>query len=212
MSIVYRRDIPRLVTLLLAVIMVADYYITGVPAIGNLADWAKDGVVLVTAFAQVLGAIIVMRRRFNIARKREARWQFDMYGVALFLVFVVLGVLYSVKHPWYTWLFSVTFKPLDSAGKAILMFFIVSAGFRIFSIRNLESAIITVTMMLTVLAQVPIGELFWREFPSIGLWLDNIPTTGAYRGIMITSAFGAVMLCLRSILGIELGYFRREGA
>ena len=43
-----------------------------------------------------------------------------------------------------------------------------------------------------MLQVAPIGGAVWSGFPIIGQWIMDIPTTGGYRGIMITAAFGLI--------------------
>ena len=209
MSNVVQRDLPHLILLICVIFVIADYYVADAPLINDGATFVTQSTRIISAFSQALGAIIIVRHSYSAYREKTEGWYLQLYGVALFLLFVVVGLGLSIDHPFYDFLFKVGFQALDVAGDSFLMFMIISAGIRVFRIRNLESAIVVIVLVITVLSQVPIGEFIWSDFPQLGLWLDNYPVTGAYRGILITSAFGAIMLGARMILGIESGWYRR---
>jgi hypothetical protein len=186
--------------------MVLDYYVVGIPVIGDTAKFARDGVVVTAAFATGLGTLIVMRRYLRTTLSKGDRWQFELLGIAIFLVILGIGIIYGRTSSEYVWIFNAIYYPMNNAGKAMLLFMMVSVGYKSFKIRNLESVVLLGSMCLAIMSNVGIGEVLWSGFPQIGLWLDNIPTTGSYRGIMIATAFGGFMLAIRTVLGLEIGY------
>jgi len=111
---------------------------------------------------------------------------------------------------------------------ATLAFFIFSAAYRAFRIRNLGATLLLIAACLVMLGNVPLGSSIWQEisqlvhlvFPQIRLdllykielfaqvkdWLMAIPQAAAGRGIGIGLALGGIAMSLRIILGIERTY------
>ncbi len=111
---------------------------------------------------------------------------------------------------------------------ATLAFFIFSAAYRAFRVRNLAATLLLIAACLVMLGNVPLGGSIWRYlsqfvhliFPKFDLttlyrvelfallkdWLLAIPQAAAGRGIGIGLALGGIAMALRIILGIERTY------
>jgi hypothetical protein len=105
------------------------------------------------------------------------------------------------------------FNPLQAAMFSLLAFYIASAAFRSFRIRNIEATILLGAAIIVMLGRIPFGEMIlsWipggeRVMPSLTEWIMNTPNAAAQRGIIIGAALGAAALSLRVILGIERSY------
>lgn len=122
----------------------------------------------------------------------------------------------------YEVMFSGLLKPLQSTTFALLGFFIVSAAYRAFRIRNTEAALMTVIAFLVMMGQVPLGQALtnwipdpgrfaWLRIEHITNWLLVTPNTAATRGILFGSVTGGFALSLRVWLSLERGsYFGKE--
>ncbi len=118
---------------------------------------------------------------------------------------------------YYSWVFYSFFTPLSATMFALLAFFVASASYRAFKIRNAEATVLLVSGILIMLGRVPLGAyltawtqnipwLSWFHLPVIQEWLYQYPNAAGARAIMIGIGLGIVGTSLRVILGIEKSF------
>jgi hypothetical protein len=118
---------------------------------------------------------------------------------------------------YYRWVFYSFFTPLSATMFALLAFFVASASYRAFKIRNAEATVLLVSGILIMLGRVPLGAwltkwtlsipwLSWLHLPNIQEWLYQYPNAAGARAIMIGIGLGIVGTSLRVILGIEKSF------
>ena len=61
------------------------------------------------------------------------------------------------KDSLFTWMFDSLFYPLDATMFALLAFFVASASYRAFRIRNFEASLLLTAGVLVMIGAVPIG-------------------------------------------------------
>ena len=69
------------------------------------------------------------------------------------------GAHLQAKGSLFSWIFFNIFNPLSSTMFALLAFFVASASYRAFRIRNFEATLLLVAGIILMLGRVPIGEL-----------------------------------------------------
>lgn len=122
----------------------------------------------------------------------------------------------------YKVLFDGLLQPLLATTFSLLGFFIVSAAYRAFRIRNTEAALMTVVAFLVMLGSVPFGQILtawipvdsafgWLRLERLTNWLLTTPNAAAFRGILFGATVGSLALSLRVWLSLERGsYFGKE--
>jgi hypothetical protein len=122
----------------------------------------------------------------------------------------------------FDFLFQGGLTALDSAMFALIAFFIVSASYRAFRIRSVESSLLMGSAVLVMLGQVTLGTAITSGLPSTGIAsnfrLENIAqyilleiNTPALRAIIFGIAVGFLATSLRLWLSLERGaYFDQE--
>lgn len=121
------------------------------------------------------------------------------------------------QRTYYRWVFYSFFTPLSATMFALLAFFVASASYRAFKIRNAEATVLLVSGILIMLGRVPLGAyltawtqniswLSWLHLPTIQEWLYQYPNAAGARAIMIGIGLGIVGTSLRVILGIEKSF------
>ncbi len=103
----------------------------------------------------------------------------------------------------FNWIYDHIFFPCNATMFSLLAFFIASAAFRAFRMRNLESGLLLGAAILVMLGLVPIGRAMSPMFPEIQEWIVDIPNNAGRRAIMMGAALGAIATGLRVILGLE---------
>ena len=69
------------------------------------------------------------------------------------------GAHVQIKGSLFSWMFFKIFTPLSSTMFALLAFFVASASYRAFRIRNFEATLLLVSGIILMIGRVPVGEL-----------------------------------------------------
>jgi len=88
-----------------------------------------------------------------------------------------------------------------------LAFFIVTAAYRTFRLRNLDAGILLATSLVLLLAQLPLGAPYLRPLRD---WLLSVPVTAAVRGLLLGVALGTMATSLRVLLAIDRPYAGKQ--
>ncbi len=122
----------------------------------------------------------------------------------------------------YTFLFRGLYVNLEATMFSILAFYIVSAAYRAFRIRNAEAALMMITAIILMAGQVPLGMALTNWIPQEGVvsglrienfsyWVLNVINGSVQRAIDFGLGLGALAMSLRIWLSLERGtYFGQE--
>ncbi len=213
-----KREIPLILTFLAGMFIVLGFF--------TPIQWVQDGQNQFNQYGTILIAASVLLGIMNLFRinlikvsRRESDWVYKvvllvgMVGMFLagMLNFQHLSVNDTEAGTPFDWLFNAVYVPLQATMFGLLAFFIASAAFRAFRIRNVGAGLLAVAGILVMIGRVPLGNVVWPH-GALGLplgiadiqdWLMVVPTLAARRAIFIGAALGAVSLGLRVILGLE---------
>jgi len=114
------------------------------------------------------------------------------------------GAHVQIKGSLFSWMFFKIFTPLSSTMFALLAFFVASASYRAFRIRNFEATLLLVAGIILMIGRVPIGELIpWWVVSTLivfgigALIAPMIPDKKILFGIIV---FGIVLSCVSGII------------
>lgn len=159
---------------------------------------------ILAAFAIGVAAVGVFRLHASIvAKKVKGEWYFSAWLLFVMILTAAIGIFGGVDHPAFQWIFSNIFMPLSSTMFAMLGFFIITAAYRAFRARTLDSIILLLTGVLIMLMNMPMGGAIWSGFPIIGTWLRDIPAMAGFRGVMLALTIGLVAYGIRVLIGYE---------
>lgn len=198
------------------------YYFVPAPLIAVPGHFLEESVIIVVAFAIVLGSANVLKINGEAVMRRGKDWPYK--AVLLISMFVMIGIgladgpsTYLTPESNFTWMYNSFYASMQASMFALLAFFIASAAFRAFRIRNTEAGLLAIAAVIVMLGRVPIGNLLssWApeaiQFPTMANWLMEIPQNAAKRGILIGAALGVMSTGLRIILGVETSFMRGGG-
>jgi hypothetical protein len=198
-----------------------------VPGVAFARDSLEEYMVIIAGFALLLGVVNVVQGNVKKIERREKAWPFalsllvGLFTLGIFGIlsafdvgpFHGLGTLPDGSATPFHWMTTSFFNPLQAAMFSLLAFYIASAAFRAFRVRNAEATILLVAAVIVMLGRIPFGETIFswipggeRWMPELTEWIMNTPNAAAQRGIIIGAALGAASLSLRVILGIERAY------
>ncbi|MDD3716576.1 MAG: hypothetical protein PHX07_04905 [Candidatus Marinimicrobia bacterium] len=164
------------------------------------------------------GERIIMQKA--VVSKRQAQRTIDeleTLGATVSMGELKWGSHVQGQNTYYRWVFYSFFTPLSATMFALLAFFVASASYRAFKIRNAEATVLLLSGIFIMLGRVPLGAyltawtqkipwLSWLHLPTIQEWLYQYPNAAGARAIMIGIGLGIVGTSLRVILGIEKSF------
>lgn len=187
-------------------VMIVSFFVTNKPlqdASKTLENWG----VIVSAFALGLASVNLLQvHAKKIARGTPADWVYSGALIVSMLGIAILGIAKGPTYPSYQFWFDALFVPGQATVYAMTGFFIASAAYRAFKLRNTESVVLLVTAAILMLGNVPVGEKIWSGFPVVSKWLMDIPNLAGQRGMLIGAGIGGIASGLRVLLGIERSY------
>ncbi|MCR6668503.1 MAG: hypothetical protein NDF51_00690 [archaeon YNP-WB-040] len=225
MSVLYRRHIPLAITFICGLIILLQFFLvptkitepwqSTVQYYGvTLTNWANLLANFIIGFGVVNISLIHVRR---IMRAKSATEKFySAWLLFVMVVFIVVG-LFGYTRMWWTplkdnwdWLQLYVLTPLDSTVYASLVFYMASGCYRAFRARNLESAVLLVVGFLSIMYKTPLFQAYAPWVIRTVDWIAAYPAVGAYRGIQVNAALGAILLGIRTLMGVETGYLGRR--
>lgn len=229
-----KRTLPLIIVFVSAVLMIVAFFIPHRP-FGDLESRVLNWYAIVSGFTFLLGLDSLTRHHLTRVFRRVGGWGYSLLLVLSLFATIALGLYswvrfrspFSLQAP-FMWLYTYMIIPLQSTMFASLAFFIVSAAYRAFRVRNFAATLLLVAACLVMIGNVPLGGSIWRGiaelvhlvvpglsveqvaswegFAVIKDWLMSVPQAAAGRGIGLGIALGGIAMSLRIILGIERTY------
>ncbi len=214
MSQIYKRELVFVVTGVVAIVMMLDYFfgknIPGISGAGNLSATIQTWALIIQLMAIGLGAINLLQVHYRQISRKTNMMPYSASFMVMFAFLMILG-LYKLAtgvelYP-YTWIFANVYTSLSATLYAITGFYIFSAAYRAFRARNLDAAILLIGGIFVLLANAPIGEVIWGGFPLIGNWFNNVGQVPGMRTFTVVGALGLLAYGFRALIGKERGFY-----
>jgi hypothetical protein len=216
-----KRQVPLLLTAVIGLVMLL-YFFVPHPLVSAPGHFLERSIIIVVAFAIVLGAANVVQFNGEIILRRGKDWPYKV--VLLVSMFVMMGIglaegpRFLEPETRFSWMYTHLYASMQSTMFALLAFYIASAAFRAFRIRNFEAGLLAAAALVVMLGRVPVGNALsagwpeWLRIPAIADWIMENPQNSAKRAILMGAALGVMSTGLRIILGIESTFARGEGS
>ena len=199
-----KKILPMAAAILCGLFVLADFFVPH-PSIGSVAAVLVEGATILATFALFLGVLNLLsvhgRRVVKEARGRGL----GVVLIASLLATLAIGVA-SPGSMALSWIFDYMYYPLQATMAALLAFFVVSAAYRAFRLRNAQAAIMLVSSLLVILTQLPFGQAISPYLPIARDWLLTVPVTAGMRGIVLGAALGTMATALRILLTVDRPY------
>ena len=199
-----KRIILSVVAVAVALLVLLDFFVDQ-EIVNKAGSFFIEGAVVLGAFAMLLGLLNILAVHTTRVRKREHGWGYSIILVLTVIVMLVLGIEGPGSLP-VSWVFRYVYSPLQATIFSLLAFFVATAAYRAFRVRNWESLLMVVAGVIVLLGQVPVGKLIWAQLPVLKDWLLAVPVTAGARGILLGVALGTVVAGLRLILLMDRPY------
>ena len=125
---------------------------------------------IIAGFAAFLGVLNLMKLHFNKISYKKKNWEYSILTLLSFFIMIFFGFFYNDSQaPFgshlkdeastFYWIFNFIYLPLASTMFALLAFFVASASYRAFRIRNFEATLLLISGVVLMIGRVPIGSL-----------------------------------------------------
>ncbi|HHY12817.1 MAG TPA: hypothetical protein GX529_09335 [Firmicutes bacterium] len=198
-----KRQLPILIVAATAIFVMAMKFVNFGPA-GAAAIKEADVWIQVTyEFAFLLGAINFVRLHYGNVSRQRPKWIYSVVSLVALVLTCLVTLIDGVNGTIAMFLYQNIANRIDSAIYALLGFYVCSAAYRSFKLKNLEAGILLASAVLLMLAQAPIGDAIFPGMSKWGEWILNVPNSAGMRGIRLGAGIGAYAASIRVILGLE---------
>ena len=218
---IWKRQIPILIVTVIGWITLLGWFIDE----PNIQEFVNDDATqwfdILASFAIILGALNLIKLQVQKILYQKPGWIYSVVAVMGFLFaitagFFVKGVDDSVAQ-WgahvttdgtlFKWMFDYMFSPMSATMFSLLAFFVASASYRAFRIRNFEATLLLVSGIIIMVGRVPIGSVISSWFV---LYLIVL-SAGIYinvwkKDMKTTFVFVAVGISIVTIAGFMYGW------
>jgi hypothetical protein len=206
---VLKRALPTAVAIVVGVFVLLSVF-TSTFSFDAIGLYLIDTAIVIAAFALILGVINVLRVHGRKIREAQPGRLYSFVLVAALLVVLAVGLPTlpgrpsGPAQPAVQWIFENIQAPIQASLSGLLVFFIITAAYRLLRARNLESAVMLVVVIVVLLGQVTLGLV--PVLPKLKDWILDVPAMAGVRGILLGVALGAVLTGIRLLLGVERPY------
>ncbi len=162
----------------------------------------------IATFTLFVGLLSVYSRYIRSIMNREKYWQYHLYAAILIVVWIIFGLKVGLYSDIYQKAYLCTKITLHIAILGQLVFFMISACYRLFRMRTLRTAIFACCTLLIAICNAPIVSATFPAADKIVFWFLNYPASAGSRALLITGGVGGVVLGIRILLGLEKGALR----
>lgn len=152
----------------------------------------------------ILGFFLMADRSVRNLKQKRKEWYLGILTLAVAII-ASLGYMFGggASNAVYHFI-DINIKGTgQSAVFALHGFFILSSSLRALKMKSIELTSAIVLVILTLLYQVPVGELIWPGIAGVGQWLQDYILAGGSRAITVTAAVGSVIMAIRVLVGLD---------
>lgn len=171
--------------------------------LSSIAGEIKNFASIISGFALFLGLYGIVRLHSNAVIKRGPRALYSASLLVVLLIYLVVGLGYGQNSVEFTWIYDTIYGPLTATTYALLAFWVCSAAYRAFKIKNLESGILVVAGILVMFGITPLAAVISPFFPAANVFISNVINVAGARGLGIGIGIGVLAFGFQIILGIE---------
>lgn len=207
--IVLRRTLPAAIAIATGLFVLTAVFLAN-PFLDAIGTYFIDTAVVIAAFALFLGLFNVLRVHARKIRERRpgSLYSFVLIGAMLAVLLIGLPPIpdkpSGPSQPIIHWIFQNIQAPIQASLSALLVFFVITAAYRLLRVRNGESAVMLIVTLLVLAGQVTVGLV--PVLPAIREWILDVPAMAGVRGILLGVALGTLLTSIRLALGAERPY------
>ena len=165
-----KRQLPIVIVVVVGFLTLGGHFINNAPLKNFIDNDATQWYDIIAGFAVFLGSLNLLKLHLTRVFRKTKNWQYSIFSVAGFLLMIIFGFVYhgsevewgkhlDAKDSYFYWMYWYIYQPLSTTMFALLAFFVASASYRAFRIRNYEATLLLISGIILMLGRVPIGSL-----------------------------------------------------
>ncbi len=226
----YKRTIPLIIVFVLGILAFAHNFVPHQMA-ASFRETMSEWMVIAGGFALFIGIYSLLHMHVTRIRRQTTGWAYSVFVFIGAAAMIALGLWNDGAGPlqsvapghgttWYDWGFDTVLLPCQATIFSLLAFFMASAAFRTFRVRNFSAGLLLVAALIVMFGRVPIWQTVTGWFgvqPAFAKGADGAlsvatdaimeyPNLAASRAIILGISLGAISQSLRILFGIERSY------
>ena len=166
----FKRQIPILIVAVIGSLTLFGWFIDEPNIKSFVDDDATQWYDILASFAIFLGGFNLLKMQLQKVLRKKSGWQYSLFAIGGFLLAIIAGFFYigdpnvawgthvTAKGTLFKWIFTYMFAPMQATMFALLAFFVASASYRAFRIRNFEATLLLVAGIIIMIGRVPLGS------------------------------------------------------
>jgi|TARA_B110000495_G_scaffold122649_1_gene106576 hypothetical protein len=215
----WKRQIPILIVAVIGSITLFGWFINEPNIKSFVDDDATQWFDILASFAIFLGGFNLLKMQLQKIFRRQRGWQYSIFAIAGFFLAIIAGFFYkgnpdvawgthvTADGTLFKWIFTYMFAPLQATMFALLAFFVASASYRAFRIRNFEATLLLVAGIIIMIGRVPLGSFISSWFILYLLVLiGGITVNSLFKNKQYTAIFVILGIIVVTAAGSSLGW------
>ena len=218
---IWKRQIPILIVAVIGALTLFGWFVDHPGIKAFVDDDATQWYDILASFAIILGALNLMKLQIQKVARKKKGWPYSLVAIGGFIFaitagFFIKGVDDSVavwgahvttEGTVFKWMFDYMFTPMSATMFSLLAFFVASASYRAFRIRNFEATLLLVAGIIIMVGRVPIGSMVSSWFIMYIVVLSlGIGVNSWKKDKMITFGVVGVGVAIVTIAGMMTGW------
>jgi hypothetical protein len=215
----WKRQIPILIVAVIGSLTLFGWFVDEPNIKSFVDDDATQWYDILASFAIFLGGFNLLKMQLQKVFRKQSGWQYSLFAIGGFILAIIAGFFYkgnpdvawgihvTAKGTLFKWIFTYMFAPMQATMFALLAFFVASASYRAFRIRNFEATLLLVAGIIIMLGRVPLGSFISSWFILYLLILiGGIAVNSIFKNKQYTAIFVIAGIVLVTIGGISMGW------
>ena len=168
--IFFKRQFATFVLMIMGVLALVGNFINNKNLNDIIDKDATQWYEIIAGFAAFLGVLNLMKLQLTKISYKRKNWEYSILTLLSFFIMIFFGFFYNDsqvpfgshlkdENSTFYWIFDYVYLPLASTMFALLAFFVASASYRAFKIRNFEATLLLVSGVFLMIGRVPVGQL-----------------------------------------------------
>ena len=215
----WRRHIPILIVAVIGSLTLFGWFIDEPNIKAFVDDDATQWFDILASFAIFLGGFNLLKMQMQKVLRKKQGWQYSLFAIGGFILAIIAGFFYkgnpdvawgthvTADGTLFKWIFTYMFAPLGATMFALLAFFVASASYRAFRIRNFEATLLLVAGIIIMIGRVPLGSSISSWFIMYLLVLiGGVVINSVLKNKQYTAIFVSVGIIIVTSAGSSMGW------
>ncbi|MFN7181367.1 MAG: hypothetical protein ACK4NF_01645 [Planctomycetota bacterium] len=208
-----KRLVPFLICFISGVFFVGLGFVPeGNPTKAKTVADVNDWFIIIGGFSIIIAVVSIFRVHVYAITRGYPGWFYSFVLVFSLVVTTIIGFLTYDKElvpveegkiTIIDYIYDFVIQPLDATVFALLGFYIASAAYTGFRVKNFGSVLLLLSALIVMTGLIPIGVYLYDKVPDIALWVLSTPNNAAKRALIFTIAIASVAFSLKVLFGID---------